>query len=445
MDRIEELMRMADPARQAPAPPPFRRADILRRPASDARRRTSRRDHLAVWGAAVGVAAAVGGGLLLAHQWRATPDEPAPPASTTADRTNEATPTPTPTPTPTSAGSASPMAELPNGLVPAHDDVWFDDSEACRALEVGSVVGRGTDGQPAGFLEGEPWQFPVTGCVDGMAGFLMSDRWFFDSGIDDAALGILVARWQDGTWVLEGARKDADGTETVAVYDSWPMLGSFHLPGDPTPEQRMADQYAALEVDEVTGERLLGPEAVTWTFPTAAQEWTPGSAGSASFLWRGDGTRGHRAYSSDGTLPTTTGQDTSMEAVEFFDPRSKRVATLMVSGKEEGLGCEVTGTRYRLEGQAPTSLESADGPLTVALVTAPEIAGPEASTVMLVPASAPETGEWCDLPAEHRVGDVVVRFSGVAYQFRSEAERADYLASQEFADVTRLASSITID
>jgi len=78
-------------------------------------------------------------------------------------------------------------------------------------------------------------------------------------------------------------------------------------------------------------------------------------------------------------------------------------------------------------------------------VTVPEVLGPEVTLTMLVPACAPETGQWCDLPREHAVGDVVVRLSGAEYQFDSEEERAQYLASQEFADVVRLAQSFTID
>lgn len=456
MDRIEELMRAADPAREAPATPPFRRADVLRRPASEVRRRRSSRDHLAVWGAAVGVAAAVGGGLLLAHQWRSTPEQPAPPASTTSDGTSEETPSPTPSPT----GSGAPTTELPNGLVPAHDDVWFDDSAACRALEVGSVVGRGSDGRPAGYLEGEPWQYPVTGCVDDMAGLLMSDRWFFESGIDDAVLGILVARWEDGMWVLEGARDQVEGGATVTPYQSWPMLDRYYLPGDPTPEERMAAQYGQLGVDEVTGERLLGPqEILAWTYPTPTQAWTPGAAGPVEFSWRDDAAWAHRAYTADGTLPPSSssssasdasasdsaGAATAMDVIEFYDPHSKRVATLMASPEGEGLTCEAPDVSYRLEGRAATSLVSSDGPLAVALVTAPEVLGPEVTLTMLVPASVPETGRWCDLPREHAVGSVVVRLSGAEYQFGSEEERAQYLASQEFADVVRLAQSFTID
>ncbi|MPV37332.1 hypothetical protein [Georgenia subflava] len=445
MDRIEELMRAADPAREVPGPRPFRVAEITSPATRPARRRS--REHLAVWGGAVGVAAALAGGLVIANQWQTTPDAPAQPAEPDGSAPVVTDPPSTPSP----SGDA---ARLPNGLVPAHDDVYLEDSAACDALDVTQVRTSGPDGEP---LATEPWEYPVVGCVDGVAALQMSDRWFYESGVDDIAMGIVLARWADGTWTMEGAHETPDGELDLRVYSSWPTLIGYELPGDPPAAERMAEQYAEIGVDAVTGERLLGPETVVWTVDTPAESWTPGGAdrpagSQVAFLWRSDAVW-HGAGSASTVLHDGSSSDAvkdagdrGQEVFTYFDPRGKNVAQLLVSTHPQGSGgCALPNSTYVIEGRAATALESPEGRLDVALVTWSDGVGVEVSTAMLVPGSAPDTGARCDLPAEHTVGDRVVRFDGGRYQFRNDDERAAYLDSQEFADVVRLGTSITMD
>lgn len=434
MDRIEELMKAADPARDAPRPRPFRLAEMTGPSTASTTRRRRRREHLAVWGGAVGVAAALAGGLVIANQWQATPDAPAQPAdpdgSSAPGEVTEPPATPSPEP------SAAPT-DLPNGLVPAHDEVYFEDSDACNALDVTQVL---TQGDQA--LATEPWEYPVVGCVDGIAALNMSDRWFHAADVDDVAMGIVLARWEDGRWAVEGPRELPDGEVGVPVYHSWPALLGYQLPGDPPAAQRMAEQYAQIGVDAETGERLLGPETVAWTVDTPAGSWAPGTAGPAEFSWRSDAAWGHDEFRG---AAGGGGADDVRHVVAYFDPRSKSVAQLMVTTwQAEQPECAMTDATYVVEGREPTQLRSQLGPLDVGLVTAEDALGVEVSTTRYVPSSAPDSGAWCDLPEEHAVGDVAVRLDGARYQFRTAEERSAYLASQEFADIVRLATSITI-
>lgn len=435
MDRIEELMKAADPAREAPGPRPFRLAEMKGPSKASTTRRRRRREHLAVWGGAVGVAAALAGGLVLAHQWQTTPDVPAQPANPDGSSAPGVPTEPPATPSP--EPSASPTG-LPNGLVPAHDEVFFEDSAACEALDVTQVL---TQGDHA--LATEPWEYPVVGCVDGIAALNMSDRWFSAADVDDVAAGIILARWEDDRWAVEDPQELPDGTVAVPVYHSWPALLGYRLPGDPPAAQRMAEQYAQIGVDAETGQRLLGPETVAWTVGTPAGSWASGTAGPAEFSWRSDAAWAHDEL---GGAAAGGGADDVRHEVAYFDPRSKSVARLTVTTREgEQPECATTDATYLVEGREPTRLQSQLGPLDVGLVTAVDALGVELSTTRYVPSAAPDSGAWCDLPEEHIVGDVAVQLDGARYQFRTADERAAYLASQEFADIVRLATSIRID
>lgn len=428
MDRIEELMKVADPARDAPGPRPFHLAEVAGPSVASTARRRGRRDHLAVWGSAVGAAAALAGGLVIAHEWRTAPDTPAPPAGSGAgEGSAPATTSPDPAPAPT---------DLPNGLVPAHDQVYLEDSDACAALDVTQVL---TQGDRA--LATEPWEYPVVGCVDGIAALTMSDRAVHAAGLDDVVTGVVLARWQDGRWAVEDPRELDGGQVAVPVYHSWPALLGYQLPGDPPAAERMAEQYAQIGVDAGTGERLLGPETTAWTVDTPAGSWTPGAAGPAEFSWRSDATWAHDELS--GAAAGGGAEDVRHEVV-YFDPRGRSVARLVVTTSAEQAGCALTDATYVVEGRRPTGLRSQLGSLDVGLVTAEDVLGVEVSTTRLVPSSAPDSGASCDLPEEHLVGDVAVRLDGGRYQFRTAQERGEYLATQEYADVVRLAASVEL-
>jgi hypothetical protein len=105
----------------------------------------------------------------------------------------------------------------------------------------------------------------------------------------------------------------------------------------------------------------------------------------------------------------------------------------------------MTDATYVVEGREATELQAQGEPLDVGLVTAEDAMGVQVSTTRYIPSSAPDSGAWCDLPEQHAVGDVVVQLEGARYQFRTADERAEYLASQEFADIVRLGASIAIE
>lgn len=395
--------------------------------------------------AAGGVVAMVSAGIILWSPWKL----PAPPMP--------AGPTiPIPGPTPTSGIDESVLPKidygLPNFLVPAHQDVYFQDSQACNSLGLKNVKlleRNGTETELANNVNA----YPIVGCIDGFAAIQSSDLAFADGYSPEGSTGIYIARWQDGQWVI-----DEKNNPGISRGDGFPVMGwpTLRGMGNPKTPPALIAQEARLTdmgVSEQIREKLLGPNVPAWM----------GKKPEASFIDYGNEqlevrypdrwqmTQHLFDEGSDTPIPETKESLAKVARYDlrFFDERGKQMFYLVSANKGsifEPNDCSNPESIYRLEGRSPSGLIADAGPLQLALMTFIEPDGSEHSRVGLFPADLPATGRSCDVRLGVDAGErtlYTTEWIG-AMGFIDQAERNAYLKSPEYVNAKEVAASLRL-
>lgn len=448
MDNIEKLISDADPAKRKDigAPGGLQLQDPV--PVFSQIPRPERASHpskgwtIFTAGAAV---AAVTTGILVWSSWNGQPNSgPAAPSIVQSQEPNT---------DPSQSASIDDLMlpnidhGLPNFLVPAHQSLYFQDSAACNALDVSTIVVRNPEGT-LGTLSGGPTAHPVIGCNNGVATFMTSDI----ASDRSAAPGtlpeeIMVARWKDGAWSIEVPA--VPGAEPEMF--TWPQLRTMGTPD--TAAQRMEGQLRAMGIKNADAAALLGPDVPSWMANKASTEFHEYGNQLLSVTYPYWEMHESMTDENGNAITDEKGIGPDQAArydLQFYDGRGKQVFNLTKVKKGsvfEPTSCSAGEGTYRLFGESPSGVVVDSGPMKLALMTRSTSSGDEYSRVGLFPGDLPATGSACDvrLGVDRKEHTLFASEWMSPSGFKNQAERDAYLKSPEYADAKKVASLLTFD
>ncbi|GAB2897542.1 hypothetical protein [Neomicrococcus lactis] len=489
MRRIEDLMKQSDPAQGLPAPGPLNLSftgpdgsdaptfaptfvETADKAPEDTKNNVVWFKKPAVWIAGVAAAAAVGL-VLVINPFQSRVNNPLPGVtapdatkmSTSASPTqasespssgsstpsgSSAAPTNSESPTSSapasSGGSTAPApgaSSLPNGLVPAHENVFWEDSTACKAFEISKLTIDNPDTNKTELVEGTPEEHPVVGCYQGYAAFVgTTDRDYFAKdlvgGIIEGNRSLFIATWQEGKWAV-GAYQDIGSQQT---YPNWiPAYPDLRAQPFADPYPNMSSWVDAtlkamdVEVDNVWN--LLGPNIPTWAPTKAAASW------QAVDLSEGLGLTAEKR--SDWTLVTKASglNDAQKDSAYFFDTYGGMAVALRPESGNEVTDKIFGDAPYQVLRRENIELSSPQGPLAVALV---QKTAEMKDYVMLslIPQDLPDEGKRKDLLTDVELPNgAKIRAELVDSGMTMTSGVENYLAnSQYWKDVVQFARSL---
>lgn len=448
MDNIEKLISGADPAKQENTGGPglleLKDPVPVFTQSPRPNKRTNRFNGW--WIFATGTAvAAVAAGVIVWSPWNAPPViGPAAPVTT-----SPVDPSPVPSESASTDDLYRPQTDygLPNFLVPAHQNVYFEDSSACKALDVSTLVLR-TPAGILGTLPGGPADHPVIGCRNGAATFMTSDK-ASDSSAAPGTLpeGIMVARWKGDAWSIEVPATVGSEHE----MSTWPQLRAHGNPSSAT--RTMAGQLRKMGIKDVDAATLMGPNVPSWMGDSASTDFHEYGNRLVSFTYPNWEFKESMSDENGNPLTDAKGNEPTEAArydLQAFDSRGKQVFKLISVKKGsifEPTACSDPETTYRLDGESPGGVVADSGLLKLALITKTTAEGDEHSWVGLFPGSLPATGKACNV----RIG--VDRKDRTLFLtewigpmgFKNQTERDAYLNSPEYTDAKKVASLLNFD
>ncbi len=440
MENLEKLISNADPAKRVdiggPGPLDLREPT----PTFTQRPRPINSSRTSGWRAlVVGIAvAAVTAGIIVWSPWQIPVNNaPAGPS------TNE---TETPSTEPASDGS------LPNSLVPAHQSVYFEDSTACKALDLPSIKVTMASGILRS-LPNKPSAFPVVGCVDGIAAILTTDlsmNWLEEV---NGSQGILIARWTDGSWnILEKENPGSIHGDGLPIL-AWPALRRMGNIEDLHVKPDQEGRFRDLGLDEKIIGKLLGPDVATWMGKKASTDFQVYRNTLLSVTHPG---WEMQEYMSDDENNEIVGDEAKRpdKSADYnlvlYDNRGKQVFKVMSTRHDpqadEPPACPDTGT-YRLDGESPSGVVADEGPMKLALMTTTRPDGSQLSSVGLFPRDLPDAGNACDVKLGVDLAGRTLMATDWIYDlgFKNQAERDAYVKSPEYTDAKKVASLLTFE
>ncbi|APF40259.1 hypothetical protein [Neomicrococcus aestuarii] len=460
MDVIENLMKASDPAQGISAPGPL----ILDSPHTDSSQPfiptfVESPDHSAdtlpadkpwyakpsVWIASVAAAAVVG------VVWTFNPfginaNNTLPGGNTTGGAVSSSAPASETSDVSDPSASGTPAvpnggaATLPNGLLPAHSYLYWEDSEVCNAFDVATVMVESLSGGEPAALNGTPYNNLVVGCHEGYAAFIsMPESGVFDQQLQGKAKVINLAEWDGDRWIVKAHPIESGGEELTSV-DFFPELRAFPKPAEGTAAERMDARLAELGISVSDPQKLVGPNWASWA-PQETNGWTSFDASEQGFTGGKNMDWVVAVRSNDyGTF--------AQDEVRMFDVYGSTAIQLSrrtAANPDEMFVCGGTTDTYQIDVSEPISLRAESGALAVALVTVRGSTTGENSSVQLIPANAPTSGNVCDLPVALNFGDEYYLDPTLRLPvgFETESEREGFLASQEWKDLVQFAKDLT--
>ena len=395
-------------------------------------------------GAAIATAAV---GLVVWAPWQApTGTGPAsPPLPTTGNPTNA------PSSSSSVDGSALPRIDygLPNFLVPANQDVYFEDSPACNALDLRTLDLVDANGIRTR-LPDNANAYPVIGCVASLATILRSDLAEAGNATGDGS-GIWLARWKDGTWSITADDDTGINAAGSMPFFTNPQLRAMDNPSDPILKTEQLRKLKVLELDDTSLGRLLGPDVPSWMGTKATEE---SHAFSNELLTVDHPAWEMREWKTDeignpNDDPTVGPNDSYRYDLLFHDLRGKKVFSLTSLKKgavHEPTDCTEAGSTYTLDGESSSGVLTDAGPLKLALRTDTGPDGSRRSVVGLYPADLPSTGKTCDVHFGVDIGDRTLMLTqwNDPMGFKNQGEINKYLGSVEYTQAKAVAKSLVI-
>ncbi|RAX50835.1 hypothetical protein DQ353_00065 [Arthrobacter sp. AQ5-05] len=348
-------------------------------------------------------------------------------------------------------GSALPRIDygLPNFLVPANQDVYFEDSPSCNTLDLRTLDLVDANGIRTK-LPDNANAYPVVGCVDSLAAILRSDLAEAGNPTGNGS-GIWLARWQDGCWSIK-----ADDDTGINVVHGMPLFTNPRLraldnPSDPILKTEQLRQLKVLGLDDTGMGRLLGPDVPSWMGAKAMEER---HAFGNELLRTDHPAWEEREWKTDGNGtpiddPTIGPNDVDRYDLLLYDLRGKKVfslGSLRKGAVHEPTDCAEPGSTYAFDGEPPSGVLTDAGPLKLALSTVAAADGSRHSVVGLYPADLPSTGKTCDVRSGVDIGDrtlMLTQWNG-PLGFKNQVEFNAYWGSVEYTQARQVAASLVI-
>ena len=453
MDNIEILISDADPAKRhnVGGPGPLQLQDPgpvfsqTPQPVGDSKRFRGWRVF-----ATVSTIAAVASGIVVWASWEA------PNATGPAGRTALVPEDPTTGPSESASTDDYMVSKidygLPNFLVPAHQDVYFQDNDACNALDLRTIKLEKLDGSHAA-LPYDVNAYPVVGCMDDYAAIQSTDLAFANGYNADGGSGIYIARWVDGAWIVDEQQSRGINNSLGFPVMGWPALRAMGNPRDSASKPEQLERLRKMGLDDKGIVRLMGPDTASWMGKAASNEFHEYSNMLLSITYpywelkESMFDEGGNPIADDVKSDLTEAERYDLQA---FDIRGKQVLKL-VSVKKGSLfeptDCSDPETSYRLDGESPSRVLADSGALKLALITKKTVDGDEHSWVGLFPGDMPATGRACDvrLGVDRKDRTLFATEWVGPMGFKNQAERDAYLKSPEYTDAKKVASLLTFD
>lgn len=341
-----------------------------------------------------------------------------------------ATPTAAPTLSPAVTAAAKPAPQentipLPDGLKPAHESVFWENSEACASFSFDTL--ERFDEEPVEYTNASS---PVLGCSEDFVAFYnKSDEYYIQLSqdeIDGSYEGVMFAAWDGSRWIL---LSDYDGAW------SYPQLRVFSNASGAALEEEMSSQLQPQGVWVSNIEHLVGPDAAIWTSNVPAESWErqelPGQPGVTAEIR----------------------DDWKIYANRWFDDSPDMITDRFgnfhlsldyTTSTDEAPGeCYLADSTYRIKKASSTEMTANGQQLNVAIVELAEL-GQISYRIMLVPESASKSGLLCDIDQWLSVGSSGYLKPMIKGNFRfvSQKEINAFTKSVAWKDIVRFAGSL---
>lgn len=325
--------------------------------------------------------------------------------------------------TPQKSGEAGTIA-LPNGVTPAHDQVFWEDSEACASFSFEQLGGTYANASS-----------PVMGCFEGYAAFYnKSSKYYINlpqDQIDGDYWRLTIAQWDGERWNVVPA--------TDEFFTSYPKLAGWRYPGGPTVEESMDQQLAALSVSVSDKHKLVGPNLNTWASQERTRVWVPIADDSLGVSAR---------VPENWSFASNKFGDTNFFVFDkygddnlsfYFYPNSSGYAANTAS-----VQCADDGMTYKVEARNKTTLGAKGYRLDVALLTVKD-GDRTFNRYSLIPADAPKSGKNCLVSGTYAVSDTLAVDSTLKNlgAFESSRDLRKFTHSTAWKDVVRFAQSLS--
>lgn len=314
---------------------------------------------------------------------------------------------------------------LPEGLTPAHDSVFWEDSTACKNFTFKQLGGPYTNESS-----------PVIGCFEGYAAFYnKSSKYYVNlpyDQIDGDYWRLTVAKWDGTKWNTIPVKDDA-------FYTTYPLLSTWTWPGSPTVEETMDEQLAEMGVNVSDKHKLVGPNSPTWAPQQRVRSWTAvkdSSLGVSGKVPQGWSIASNRFEYKNLFVFDKYGET---ELSFYFFPNSSGF-----SGNTADRKCADDGMSYKVEARSKTQLGEKGKRLDIALLTIND-GDRTFHRYSLIPADAPKSGKNCMVSGMYAVSKNLVVDANLKNlgEFSSSRDLRKFAHSNAWKNVVRTVQSLS--
>lgn len=341
---------------------------------------------------------------------------------------------------------------LPNFLVPAHQEVYFEDSVACNSLDLATLRLIKPNGTTT-MLPNNVNAYPIVGCLDGFASILNTELSFANGYNQGDSAGIYIAKWQDKQWSI--SENDNPGLSTSSGFPlmSWPELRASGNPQNPLTNPEQPQRFKDMGIPEQSLDRLLGPNVPSWMAAKPATSFNDFGNEQFTVKYPIQWQMQEQFYDEGSDIPRAETKEDLAKIdrydLKFFDERGKQVLYLISVNKGsifEPTDCSIPNQTYRLDGESASGLISDKGAMKLALITVFEDGGNESSRLGIFPADLPATGNACDVRLGVDAGTRTLFTTELVSPmgFKDQAERDAYVKSPEYTEIKKTVASLSL-
>lgn len=309
---------------------------------------------------------------------------------------------------------------LPEGLQPAHDDVYWEDSDACASFSFDALNAVYTNDSS-----------PVIGCSEGYVAFLNKSVEYYlqlpDAQKDGDYSSVHFALWDGQSWTMNAGIGTAYTYPDMRRFVNDPALSS---------EEQMEQQLMNANVWATEIHKLMGPNVAEWTSQSPASSWNYSFIGNTALQgelrddWTVSAQDFGHGHSWNYVLDEFGGYHMSVESV----------ASTVAPDRQ----CYEREATYRIEKSERISLKDDGQSLSIALLSVKDPVWGNFNRVAIVPTKAARAGEYCSLPRWYQVAEnqYVGQFIQANIVLESKREIASFTNSQGWKDTVRFAQSL---
>jgi hypothetical protein len=331
------------------------------------------------------------------------------------------------------------MNSLPNGLLPAHPSVYWDESPECQAFDISKVMVSNPNVEDPEPLNGSPEDNPVVGCYGGYAAYVgIPDRVFYEQELSDVFTGLYIAKWDGDQWLVDH-NTNIDGIEGFVQISSYPTLRAFPNDEGKTAAETAKDLLKALRVSVDDPEKLLGPNTASWAPSEPAKSWT-------EFPIASDGLTGEKRDDWSVVSKTAGMAPALVYETRVFDQHGAYAAMINRHSRKPTASCDDPAATYAVESTSDIRLLAKnDEALALKLVSVTDALGRKTSSFKILPKGTATAGAACDLEQTLDLPDGTFMETTISptLGFESAEEIDAFKSSQYMQDMTRFAESLS--